>query len=378
MPLRRFVQLEVEVEAEPTMKAAAFTGIFLAAISWIFCQRTFFSVGERSVAIQVAKYFSRPNEGVPVETITTGAYWSGPQMVKQQHRWKFRLSDSEIAAIKADVRAAVSLDKPLNKYTASDLPLSFLRHNISMWRHSLDPRNSDGLGVVVISGLPVHEWTVEDSKLFWWCFGLHLGIPGAQNGHGELIGNIKNEFHSSEVKQNRAPIGEVRQYRTNEAIGFHCDAADVVGLLCLRSAGITGGRSRLASSVTVFNTLLQRRPELVPLLFKPTPLDTRGDGGVKWFYVTPAAYFKGILRTFWHTEYFLSAYQHKSAPTGPSKQLQELVSVYDSIANEPENYLELDFNEGDIQLISNHLVKFKITTLLNCLIVHNPLNFVCR
>jgi hypothetical protein len=331
----------------------AITGIILALCGCVY-QKLYFTVGERSVAVQLVKYFARPHEGIPTGIVSTGAYWQGSQLAKQEHLWIYPLSNSEVRAIKEDVQAAMALNKPLNRYVSADLPLSFLRHNITLWRKALDPRNRGALGVVIIKGLPVHDWTLEESKLFWWCFGLHLGIPGAQNGQGELVGNIRNEFYTSKLDSSR--IGEVRQYRTNEAIGFHCDTADVVGLLCLKSAGLTGGRSRLASSVTVFNLLIQRRADLVPTLFERTPLDTRGDGGVNWIYVTPAAYFQGVLRTFWHTQYFLSVFRHKPVPTGLSRALDELISVYDGIANEPGVFLEIDFEEGDIQLISNHVV----------------------
>ena len=195
--------------------------------------------------------------------------------------------------------------------------------------------------------------------MFWWCFGQHLGVPGAQNANGDLLGNIRNELatspSSNELDKN-SQIGKIRQYRTNEFIPFHCDIADVVGLICLNSAGVKGGASRLASSVSVFNELRKRRPDLVPLLFQPTPLDTRGDGGVNWFNVIPSRYFDSVLRTFWHTEYFMTANRYKSSPVGPSLAMQDLVRVYDEIANDPQFYLETEFLEGDIQLISNHVV----------------------
>jgi hypothetical protein len=321
-----------------------------------------FSTGERSVVLQVVKYFARPHDttsaGIPTGPVTSGAYWFGRNLSTQQHRWIFELNAKEVDIIRSGVRFAMGLNKSLNRYVAADLPLQSLDYNMTKWRNTLDSRNPDALGLVIIRGIPVREWSIKESEVFWWCFGLHLGIPGAQNSKGDLIGNIKDEFHSyDKTTTTKAPIGEIRQYRTNEAIGFHCDVADVVGLLCLQSSGVNGGgRSRLVSSVTVFNVLQQRRPDLVPALFERWPMDTRGDGGVDWFYLTPASFYNNTLRTFWHTEYFLSAYRHKSAPPGPSARLQELVEVYDGIANDPALYMETEFKEGDIQLISNHLV----------------------
>ncbi len=58
-----------------------------------------------------------------------------------------------------------------------------------------------------------------------------------------------------------------RLYRSAKGIAFHCDAADVVGLLCLRAAK-QGGQSRIASSVYVFDELLRTSPDLAPELFE--------------------------------------------------------------------------------------------------------------
>ena len=46
---------------------------------------------------------------------------------------------------------------------------------------------------------------------------------------------------------------------------FHADACDYVGLLCLHGAK-SGGDSRVASSVTVYNRILERRPDLAKVL----------------------------------------------------------------------------------------------------------------
>ena len=70
----------------------------------------------------------------------------------------------------------------------------------------------------------------------------------------------------------------VRLYRTAADIGWHCDLADVVGLLCLRTAR-RGGASRIVSSVAVYDELLRRRTDLVDRLYEPFALDTRDEQG---------------------------------------------------------------------------------------------------
>lgn len=155
-----------------------------------------------------------------------------------------------------------------------------------------------GLGIVLVKGIPVSRLTRSEVKIFYWGLGLHLGVPGMQSSKNDLIGDIVNEFygkqqpelgndndHTADISpsgRRRATRrhGSVRQFRTNEHIPFHCDLADVVGLLCLQTAlpGGGGGASRIASSVTIYNRLLTSRPDLVPLMYDLTPLDTRGEG----------------------------------------------------------------------------------------------------
>ena len=61
---------------------------------------------------------------------------------------------------------------------------------------------------------------------------------------------------------------ELRFYQTNLPLSFHNDGADVFMLMCYRSAD-RGGLSKIVSAVSVFNTILERRPELAEVLQKP-------------------------------------------------------------------------------------------------------------
>jgi hypothetical protein len=95
---------------------------------------------------------------------------------------------------------------------------------------------------MVVRGFPIDSWSEDEAGIAFWCIGKHLGRAGAQNGKGDILGHVKNEF--STEAQVASAHGKVRQYRTSEAITFHCDAADVVALFCL-GQGISGGSSRV-------------------------------------------------------------------------------------------------------------------------------------
>jgi hypothetical protein len=128
----------------------------------------------------------------------------------------------------------------------------------------------------------------------------------------------------------------------------------VVGLFCLRAAK-SGGLSRFVSSVRVYDELLQRRPDLIELLFEPMLYDTRGDAGIAFVRVIPCRYDAGQLRSLYHGDYLRSGEQHAGAPRIPAR-VHELLDTYDAIASQPGMYIDVEFLPGDVQLLSTHTV----------------------
>ena len=294
----------------------------------------------RSVTEQSLRYFIRPHSGLPTAPISSPAAWRGAELAAA---WTTTLSAAELAEIEAALAVARRSGRPLTAMTAADFPLPTLQPRIFAWRRAL----GSGCGVQVVRGVPVERWPLADCERFFFALGLHLGTPGAQNRNEELLGHVRDEGLSYTDPG-------VRGYRTAAHLSYHCDAADVVGLLCYRAAK-AGGRSRFVSSVTVWNQLLARRPELAARLFAPMEVDTRGDGGLNFFAVPPCRYADGQLRTFYHADYLRTAQQHRGArPLGQCER--ELLNLYDELASSPENYWEMDFAPGDIQLLSNHTV----------------------
>ena len=106
-----------------------------------------------------------------------------------------------------------------------------------------------------IRGLPVAEMNSEETAAALWGIGTHFGRALSQNPEGHVLGHVKDLG-----KDYKDPL--VRGYQTKAAMTFHADPCDMVALLCLNTAK-SGGESRVASSVTLYNELLKRRPALV-------------------------------------------------------------------------------------------------------------------
>jgi hypothetical protein len=296
----------------------------------------------RSVTGQTLHYLVRPHTHIPRTPIEHEAAWRGDEL-QDDDRWIERLDDDALEEIERALQVAEGTGKDIREMTATDFPLPTLGRRIRRWRQAVH----DGLGVQVVRGVPVQRWSQRQAQIFFWCLGQHLGVPGVQNREGDILGHVRSTGASYDDSA-------IRGYKTDAHLAYHCDAADAVGLLCLHPAK-EGGRSRFVSSVTVYNEFLERRPDLVDRLFEPFHLDTRGDGGLNFFPISPCRYADGILRTFYHGDYFRTSARQPGAPSLSSLD-HEVLDTYDAITNEPGVFLEMDFEPGDIQLLSNHTV----------------------
>jgi len=294
---------------------------------------------------QVLHYFDRPHSEAVTKPLKCAAAWRGKDL-PPLGEMAYCLSADEVQEILSAVASASLIDKPIKELLVSDFPLPLLAAPVRRWRTAL----VDGAGFQVIRGVPVEHWSPEQAELFFWCFGLHLGRPGEQNPQGHLLGHVTDTGASSEDPM-------VRLYKTAANIDYHCDAADVVGLLCLHKAR-AGGHSRIVSSVSVFNELLVRRPELAGRLFDTVLLDVRDkqvDAAGSSLPVQPCCYAQGKLRTFYHADYFRSVVRHTDVPPLAALE-EELFDTYEAIASEAGMYQDMDLQSGDIQLLSNHTV----------------------
>lgn len=300
----------------------------------------------RSFAEQALHYFTRPHTEIPCAPVVSPADWRGPQLAERPQDWQVHLDTADCDELYDAVETLQEKDLAMDAVTAAEFPLPTLGSRIAQWRRKI----MRGRGFVVLRGLPVAHWGEEVSALAYWGMGHHLGVPGAQNPENELLGHVRDY---GEEADNPA----VRRYRTTGNIAFHCDAADAVGLLCLRAAK-SGGQSRIASSVAIFNEIMRRRPDLIPLLFEPFKLDRRGEQGAgdpPYVEIPPCCFANGELRTFYHSDYFRSVTRHPEAPPLTTEE-RAILDLYDELAASPEFHLDMWLEPGDIQLLSNHTI----------------------
>lgn len=149
---------------------------------------------------------------------------------------------------------------------------------------------------------------------------------------GSLLGHVMDVGETNKAE---------RPYRKRIDIAFHCDGADVVGLLCMHSAK-KGGASRIVSSVRVFNELLKypKGQQYAHRLFGKVLLATRKMFGLSSFLpVYPLRMdATGVLRSYWNQEFYLKSYRDPSTGELTERGLAdpfvvEAVEAYDRILN---------------------------------------------
>jgi len=204
-----------------------------------------------------------------------------------------------------------------------------------------------GLGFVLLRGFPIDLLTSEATELAYVGLGLQLGTPVGQDADATLLGHVRDEGVARTDPS-------VRFYRTNRRQDFHTDGADIVGLLCLEKAK-SGGESRIASSHAVCNEILHRRPDLTEVLYEPFPWDRNDEQspGEDPYFMLPVFHDVGAMpRIFFIGWYIRDSQRHPQAPRLTTPQLEAL-DLIESIADDPAFHLEMEFEPGDIQLISN-------------------------
>jgi Taurine catabolism dioxygenase TauD, TfdA family len=284
---------------------------------------------------------------MPMRAIDGLAAWRGLD-IRDPSDFTHRLTDVEINELDVAVQAIIQggIDHAAIDRHNFELPelgkrLTLIRDSFLLY----------GRGFMVIRDVPVDRYSIQEAAAAFLGIGAYFGKPVSQNGNGHILGHVKDLGRSIEDPT-------ARIYQTTHKQTFHTDSADIVALLCLRTAK-AGGLSRIVSSIFIYNEMFRRRPELAALLFEPFCFDRRGEvpAGKKGYYQTPIFHwYADQLSVIYGNRYYIeSAQRFHDAPRLTEKQVEAL-DLFDALANDPSNYLDIEFKPGDIQLIHNHVI----------------------
>jgi hypothetical protein len=291
--------------------------------------------------------------------ITGRAVWRAEELARATD-WIRPITPAEQEELDAAMRAVTRRGLAWREMTREDFPIPRLARALAEVAHELE----DGRGVVLLRRLPVERYTEDELRVVYWGLGLHLGTPRYQNPDGELIGDVRDENRLYGGVREAVAAGEPRSSRNKARsagpLRFHTDRVDVVTLLCVRQAA-RGGQSRIASSIAVHNTILERRPDLHALLCAPYYHSRQGEAaGEGRYYAMPIFAVHAGRFTSQYSRTFVEAAQHIPGVPRLTAAQEEALDLWAEVCDELAYTMDLE--PGDVQLLNNHVVYHARTT----------------
>lgn len=279
--------------------------------------------------------------------VTDRSAWKGCELTKNQ-KWIYTLSAAAIADIDATLARLHEGSVPLTELRRDHFPLPVLTNDLADISKELE----NGRGFVIIRGLPFSKYGDDDIARIFRGIGTHLGYPISQNAKGDLLGHVRAIEGLQYMDKN------VRGYQTSAELFFHNDNCDIVGLLCFRKAK-SGGVSRLASAMTLYNEVLLKHPEFLDVLCKGFHYDLRGEQLPGVSPLTPHripvySYYEGRLSC----RYVYTAIVTAARKAGLTFTDQETAAMefLNLTAQREDIRLEMTLEPGDMQFCNNHMV----------------------
>ena len=278
--------------------------------------------------------------------ITGPSAWYGPDLVRDPS-WLLHLTPDEI----------VEIDRAIEIFRASGAAMQHIRPEIfplptlGARLRSLLRELLEGRGFFMLRGLPVERYGIEGSAIAYLGIGRYFGALRSSNARGHLLGHVKDV--GADIKD-----GNTRFYQTNRRLEYHTDSADIVALLCLQTAK-SGGESFIASSMTVYNEILRRRPDLLPAAFLPFPTDRRGEvpaGMQPWFEIPIFNRHAGRLSGIYLRHYIEETQRRFADAPRLTQEQYEVMDLIDALVNDHAIHLQMAFVPGDMQFLHNHQI----------------------
>jgi len=291
--------------------------------------------------------------------LTGPCAWLGKDMARST-RWIRDLRPADIAEIEAALAGVERRGLAWHAIERADFPLPGMAGLFADIAEELE----NGSGMLKLRGLPVARYSEDQLRRLYFGIGASLGNPVYQNRRGELMRFIRDE--GGDVGKRYGQIERVRmadgkpflssyaRTLTNGPLRFHTDRTDVVALLCVRQAA-KGGVSTIASSVSVMNEMLKRRPDLAELLFEPYYRSRHGEEAetAADVYALPVFGVRdGRFTSHFSLTYIEAAQTVEGVPKLTEKQ-KEALDMLLTLAK--ELCFEMTLDPGDIQFLNSHV-----------------------
>jgi len=278
-----------------------------------------------------------------LEDFETSAAWRVPELIADR-RWVFPIGDPARTQLANTVKRAFDPDRPLFDYSKDDFDLGPGFDVIEAAAH----RAYVDRGFTLVKGLPRDRLSSQEFRLLTWAIGLHLGVARPQGKASQYVSEVRT------AGMNYRSAGG-RGYNSNVELDFHTDGCDLVGLACYNKAK-SGGQSRVSSSVTAWQILVEERPDLAAVarqdFFFGRNQEEAPDEAP--YYVQPLFdVADGRLFGKWNRNRMRTAQEIDGVPRLSDAQ-KECTDVLDEILRRPEVMFTMWLEPGDLQFLNNH------------------------
>lgn len=254
-----------------------------------------------------------------------------------------RLEERHLDAMREVVARAGKAGVGLQELTPEHTAMPAIEKDLHEIRHEL----MEGRGLVILQGWPIEEMSPEELGIAYWAVGTYFGRGVSQSPMGDRLGYV------TDVSK---PGTRERGYRSAKELSLHTDSDDIVGLLCIRQSK-SGGLSRLASSVAIYNEIAANRPDLIPVLaegfhyhwFGEQP---PGEGIVTSYKVPVFGFARGKLSCCYLREFIRMAAEATETPLSDIEE--EALAVFEETADREDVVFTYRLEPGWSSFINNY------------------------
>jgi len=285
----------------------------------------------------------RREKALPMKPVIDPAGWL-PDHMTNNDEWIYELTKEEISELLYITEKIETSNIEILEISQDNFPLPILDKRLATLQDEL----LEGRGLFLIRGLPVTEISQKAATIAVWAMGSRFGRFIPQNGKGHMIGHVK-DFGGDYQEAN------VRGYQTAAQMRFHSDQGDYVWLMCINQAK-SGGESLVSSSVTIYNEMLKRRPDLAKVLINEFYQTKHGEieaGEVPYYKLPIFSFQNGFFSARGTGAHALKAFNLVGVPSATDEQL-EAFEYFQLLAR--DYAYEATFEPGDIQVLHNHVM----------------------
>ncbi len=279
----------------------------------------------------------------PMQPVVDPAGWLADDL-RDVSAWSYHISERDADELADGIAAVRRNGVPIVEVTRENFPLGHFAAILADVRREL----MEGRGIVMLRGFPVERFDREATAIAYIGLGGYLGNTMSQNKQGHVLGHVKDlggDYADAHT----------RGYMTRAEMRFHADACDYVGLLCLQTSK-SGGESRIASSVTVYNQILEQRPDLAKVLTEDFYRSRSGEtnpGEAAFFKQPIFSFAEGYFSATGASAVIDKAQQLPGVPKFTPAQ-KEAIALYRATVE--KTALDIEFKSGDIQFLNNFVM----------------------